>query len=137
MLSDKSRSAATSENELFATIVNGWSPLTITRKSLIKDVATVLDPPLMAITNIYIYILHPDLIAVHIHSQKTSVIWKTCELKFIVVSSFRSLLRNLWLYVFLWLFKAIQQVDFIIVSNNSSWSLLFEIDRYCILTIWF
>ena len=56
MLSDKSRSAATSENELFATIVNGWSPLTITRKSLIKDVATVLDPPLMGITNIYIYI---------------------------------------------------------------------------------
>ena len=55
MLSDKSRSAAISENELFATIVNGWSPLTITRKSLIKDVAAVLDPPLMAITNIYIY----------------------------------------------------------------------------------
>ena len=56
MLSDKSRSAAISENELFATLVNGWSPLTITRKSLIKDVAAVLDPPLMAITNIYIYI---------------------------------------------------------------------------------
>ena len=39
-----SRTAATSEMELFVIIVNGWKPLTIITKSSILDVAAVLDP---------------------------------------------------------------------------------------------
>ena len=41
-----SRTAATSKEELFAIIVNGWKPLTIITKNFILDVAVVLDTPL-------------------------------------------------------------------------------------------
>ena len=39
----------TSKMELFVTVVNGFQPLTIIRKSPILDVAGVLDPPLFHI----------------------------------------------------------------------------------------
>ena len=42
----KPRTAATSKMELFVIIVNGWKPLIIITKSIILDVAAVLDPPL-------------------------------------------------------------------------------------------
>ena len=42
----ESRTAATSREELFVIIVNGWKPLTIITKSSTLDVAAVLDPPL-------------------------------------------------------------------------------------------
>ena len=40
-----SRTAATSKMELFLTIVNGFQPLTVVKKSSILDVTAALDPP--------------------------------------------------------------------------------------------
>ena len=40
----RSRTAATSKEELFVIIVNGWKPLTVITKSSTLDVAAVLDP---------------------------------------------------------------------------------------------
>ena len=46
---DGSRTAATSKEELFVIIVNGWKPLTIITKSSTLDIAAVLDPSLKII----------------------------------------------------------------------------------------
>ena len=43
------RTAATSKMERFVIIVNGFQPLTIITKRSIKDVAAVLDPPLLVL----------------------------------------------------------------------------------------
>ena len=40
--------------EHFVIIVSGWKPLTIITKSSILDVAAVLDPPLIIVSNIKI-----------------------------------------------------------------------------------
>ena len=44
-----SRTAATSKEELFVIIANGFKPLTIITKSSSLDAAAVLDPPLVTI----------------------------------------------------------------------------------------
>ena len=44
------RAAATSKMERFVIIVNGFQPLTIITKRSILDVAAVLDPPLVNIS---------------------------------------------------------------------------------------
>ena len=46
-----SRTAATYKMERFVIIVNGWKPLTIITKRSILDVAAVLDPPLVLVTD--------------------------------------------------------------------------------------
>ena len=49
MARGRSRAAETSNMERFVMIVNGWKPLSITKKRFILDVAATLDPPLMVI----------------------------------------------------------------------------------------
>ena len=48
-----SRTAATCKMELFLIIVNDFQPLTIITKSLILNVAAVLDPPLISFDKLY------------------------------------------------------------------------------------
>ena len=50
-----SRTAATSNVELFVITVNGWKPLTIITKSSTLYVAAVLDPPLIYETWVLVY----------------------------------------------------------------------------------
>ena len=47
IVSGGSRTAATSKMQYFATIVNGFQPLTIIKKHSISDDAAALDPPLI------------------------------------------------------------------------------------------
>ena len=47
-----SRTTATSKEELFVIIINGWKPLTIITKRSILDVTTVLDPPLISLIHL-------------------------------------------------------------------------------------
>ena len=49
-----SRIAATPKVELFATIVNGFQPLTVITKSSALDVAAVQDPPLKTFCQRYL-----------------------------------------------------------------------------------
>ena len=51
-----SRAAATSKMERFVIIVNGFQPLTIITKRSFLDVATVLDPPLSKISNVFDFV---------------------------------------------------------------------------------
>ena len=50
-----SRTAVTSEMELFVIIVNGWKPFTGITQSSILDVAPFLDPPLIKFSAYEIY----------------------------------------------------------------------------------
>ena len=47
-----SRTAATSKTQHFVIIVNGFQLLTITTKRSVLNVAAVLDPPLLILTNV-------------------------------------------------------------------------------------
>ena len=59
-----SRTAATSKMEHIMTIVCGWKPWTIIRKSSILDVAAVLDPPLNAVyLDAYVHNLTKEVLA--------------------------------------------------------------------------
>ena len=52
LVRDGSRTAVTSKMECFVIIVNGWKPLTIITKRSILDVAAVLDPPQLVVSDI-------------------------------------------------------------------------------------
>ena len=57
MIRGRSRAAATSKMERFVIIVNGFQPLTIITKRSILDVAAALDPPLMILDLLTLYMI--------------------------------------------------------------------------------